>query len=64
VICTMNCWSGSTIVKYEVYVHRSSVLPGQVFSFNIETADDPTVDNVTVDFADSVGRDITVIKQQ
>ena len=64
VICTMNCWSGSTIVKYEVYVHRSSVLPGQVFSFNIETADDPTVDNVTIDFADSVGRDITVIKQQ
>ena len=64
VMCTMNCWSGSTIVKYEVYVHRSSVLPGQVFSFNIETADDPTVDNVTIDFADSVGRDITVIKQQ
>jgi len=64
VICTMNCWSGSTIVKYQVYVNRSPVLPGQVFSFNIETADDPTVDNVTVDFADSVGRDITVIKEQ
>lgn len=64
IICTMNCWSGSTIVKYEVYVHRSSVLPGQVFSINIETADDPTVDNVTVDFADSLGKDIVVIKEQ
>jgi hypothetical protein len=63
-ICTMNCWSGSTIVKYEVYVYRGPALPGQVFSFNIETADDPTVDNVTIDFADSVGRDMTVIKQQ
>jgi len=64
IICTMNCWSGSTIVKYEVYVYRGPSLPGQVFSFDIETADDPTVDNVTVDFADSVGRDITVTKQQ
>jgi hypothetical protein len=62
VICTMNCWSGSTIVKYEVYVYRGPALPGQVFSVNIETADDPTVDNVTVDFADSVGRDIVVTK--
>ena len=64
IICTMNCWSGSTIVKYEVYVYRGPALPGQVFSFNIETADDPTVDNVTIDFSDSVGRDITVTKQQ
>ncbi|MCJ7515059.1 MAG: fibronectin type III domain-containing protein [Dehalococcoidia bacterium] len=64
VICTMNCWSGNTIVKYQVYVHRSSVLPGQVFLFNIETADDPTVDNVTIDFADSMGRDIVVTKEQ
>ncbi len=64
VICTMNCWSGGTIVKYEVYVNRSPVLPGQVFPFYIQTADDPTVNNVTVDFADSMGRDITVITQQ
>jgi hypothetical protein len=64
IICTMNCWSGNTIVKYEVYVYRGPALPGQVFSINIETADDPTVDNVTIDFADSVGRDIVVTKEQ
>jgi hypothetical protein len=64
IICTMNCWSGSTIVKYEIYVYRGPALPGQVFSFDIQTADDPTVDNVTIDFADSVGKDITVTKQQ
>jgi hypothetical protein len=64
VICTMNCWSGSTIVKYEIYVHRSPVLPGQVFSFDIQTADDPTVNNVTIDFADSMGREITAFEQQ
>jgi len=64
VIFTMNCWRGNTITKYEVYVHRSSVLPGQVFSFNIETADDPMVDNVTVDFADSMGRAIEVIEER
>jgi hypothetical protein len=64
VICTMNCWSGSTNVKYEIYVNRSPVLPGQVFSFDIETADDPTVDNVTIDFADFLGREMKVIKEQ
>jgi hypothetical protein len=64
VICTMNCWSGGTIVKYELYVYRGPALPGQVFPFDIQTADDPTVDNVTIDFADSMGKDITVIKQQ
>lgn len=64
VIFTMNCWSHGTIVKYEVYVYRGPALPGQVFPFDIQTADDPTVDNVTIDFADSVGRDITVITQQ
>jgi len=64
IICTMNCWSGSTIVKYQVFVHRSSVLPGQVFSFNIETDNDPAVDNVTIDFADSMGRDIVVTNEQ
>jgi PKD repeat protein len=64
VICTMNCWSAGTIVKYEVYVHRTSVLPGQIFSINIEIADDPTVDNVTVDFADALGKDIVVINER
>jgi len=63
VICTMNCWSGDTLVKYEIYVHRSPTLPGQVFSFDIQTDDDPTVDNVTVDFADSLGREIEVTKK-
>jgi len=63
VICTMNCWSGNTLVKYEIYVHRSPTLPGQVFSFDIQTDDDPTVDNVTVDFADSLGREIEVTKK-
>ena len=63
VICTMNCWSGKTLVKYEVYVHHSPVLPGQVFNFDIQTADDPTVDNVTIEFADSLGKEIEVIKK-
>ncbi|MGA7678490.1 MAG: fibronectin type III domain-containing protein [Dehalococcoidia bacterium] len=63
VICTMNCWSGNTLAKYEIYVHRSPTLPGQVFSFDIQTDDDPTVDNVTVDFADSLGREIEVTKK-
>jgi hypothetical protein len=63
VIMTMNCWSGSNIVKYEVYVYRGPSLPGQVFSFEIKTADDPTVTNVTVDFADEVGRPIKIIEQ-
>jgi hypothetical protein len=62
VIITMNCWSGNTIVKYEVYVYRGPSLPGQVFPFKVQTADDPTVDNVTVDFADSVGRPIEVTR--
>jgi PKD repeat protein len=64
IICTMNCWSGSTIVKYEIYVYRGPALPGQVFPFDIQTADDPTVDNVTIDFADSMGRDIVVTEEQ
>jgi hypothetical protein len=63
VICTMSCWSGSTIVKYEVYVYKGPSLPGQVFSFDIQTADDPTVDNVTVDFADAMGKEIVVTEQ-
>jgi len=63
VICTMNCWSDETLVKYEIYVHQGPSLPGQVFNFNIQTADDPTVDDVTVDFADSLGREIEVTKK-
>jgi hypothetical protein len=63
VICTMNCWSGDTLVKYEIYVHRSPTLPGQYFDFDIQTDDDPTVDNVTVDFADSLGREIVVTQK-
>jgi len=60
IICTMNCWSGTNIVKYEVYVHRAPVLPGNVFTFEIKTADDPTVNNVTIDFADELGREINI----
>ena len=63
-IITMNCWSGSTIVKYEVYVYRSPVLPGQVFPYNIETADDPLVDKVTTDFSDSMGKEMRVTREQ
>jgi hypothetical protein len=63
VICTMNCWNGDTLVKYEVYVYRGTALPGFVFSLDIQTADDPTVDNVTLDLADSLGREIEVIKK-
>jgi hypothetical protein len=44
-------------------VYRGPSLPGQIFSFNIETADDPTVDNVTIDFADSTGKEIVATKQ-
>ena len=63
-IITMNCWNGSTIVKYEVYVYRSPVLPGQVFSYDIQTADDPLVDKVTTDFADAMGKSMKVIREQ
>jgi hypothetical protein len=63
VICTMNCWSGDTLVKYEIYVYHGPALPGIAFSFDIQTADDPSVDNVTIDFADSLGREIEVIKR-
>ena len=63
VICTMNCWNNDTIVKYEVYVYHGPALPGQVFNFDIQTADDPTVNNVTVDFADAQGREIEVTEK-
>ena len=62
-ICTMNCWSGKTLVKYEVYVYRSPVLPGSVLNFDIQTVDDPKVDNVTIDFADSLGKEMGVTKK-
>src|SRR4030043_78747 len=60
IICTMNCWNGNNLVKYEVYVHRAPNLPGQIFTFEIQTADDPTVNNVTIDFADGLGKEIDV----
>jgi len=60
VICTMNCWDGDTLVKYEVYVYYGPALPGHVFEFDIQTADDPAVDNVTIDFADAEGKEIDV----
>jgi len=63
VICSMNCWKDDTLVKYEVYVHHGPALPGYVFDFDIQTSDDPTVNNVTVDFADSQGRDIEVTEK-
>jgi PKD repeat protein len=63
VACTMNCWSGTNFVKFEVYVHPSPLLPGQYLDFDIQTADDPTVDNVTIEFTDILGRQIEVIKK-
>ncbi len=63
VICTMNCWSGKTLVKYEVFVYRSPALPGNVFNFDIQTADDQKVDTVTIDFADSLGKEIEVTEK-
>jgi hypothetical protein len=63
IISTMDCWSGKTMVKYAVFVYRSPALPGQVFSFDIQTPDDPKVDNVTVEFSDSMGKSIEVIKK-
>lgn len=58
VICTMHCWSGDSLVKSEVYVYRSPILPGYVFEFHIKTLDDPAVDDVTIEFADEEGRQI------
>jgi hypothetical protein len=64
VICTMKCWKDDTLVKYEVYVYHGPALPGYVFDFDIQTPDDLTVNKVTVEFADSQGRDIEVIEKQ
>lgn len=63
-ICTMNCWRGGILVKYETYVHRSPILPGQVLNFDIKTPDDPSVDRVTIEFADALGQEIQVIEKQ
>ncbi len=63
IICTMNCWSGKSLVKYAVFVYRSPALPGQVFDIEIQTPDDPKVDNVTIDFSDSMGKSIEIIKK-
>lgn len=60
IICTMNCWNGNNLVKYEVYVHQAPILPGHVFNIEIQTADEPIVNNVTIDFADSLGREMNV----
>ena len=60
-VCTMQCWSGDTLVKSEVEVYPSHILPGYHFDFDIDTADDPAVDNVTVEFTDSSGNEISLI---
>lgn len=59
--CTMQCWSGDTLVKSEVDVYPSHILQGYHFDFDIHTADDPAVDNVTIEFTDSLGREISLI---
>ena len=59
--CVMQCWSGDILVKSEVYVHHSHILQGYHFDFDIDTADDPAVDNVTVEFTDSLGDEISLI---
>ena len=53
--CTMNCWNGTELVKFETQIYSSPILPGNSLNFYIQTADDPTVDNVTVEFADPSG---------
>jgi|GEM_PF-966421 hypothetical protein len=64
VICTMHCWSGNKLVKSEVYVQQARLLPGHVFNFYIKTTDDPSVDNVTIEFADPQGRQIQVTQSR
>jgi len=59
--CVMQCWSGDRVVKSEVYVYRGNILPGHHYEFDIQTADDPSVDNVSIEFTDSLGREITLI---
>ena len=59
--CVMQCWSGDALVKSEVRVYPSHILPGYHFDFDIDTADDPAVDNVTIEFTDSLGHEISLI---
>jgi len=59
--CVMQCWSGDTLVKFEVDMHHGTMMPGHHYDFDIETADDPAVDNVTIEFTDSQGQEITLI---
>jgi hypothetical protein len=69
VICVMKCWRGGTLVKSEEQVVGaksgdvvvySPIPPGDSFDFSVTTPDDPTVDNVTIEFRDSSGTNITV----
>lgn len=64
VICIMKCWRGDTLVKSEEhvigttieevdFVQYDQIPPGASFDFDIDTADDPAIDNVTVEFRDS-----------
>ncbi len=63
VICTVHCWSGDRLVKSELHVHQAPTLPGYVFKFYIETLDDPSVDKVTIEFADHLGRQINFTRK-
>jgi hypothetical protein len=72
VICIMKCWNGDNLVKIEEQVIGTvfeeanitiydTISPGDSFEFDIQTPDDPTVDNVTVEFKDSSGNIIPQI---
>ena len=74
VLVVMKCWSGDTLVKTEEYVvgiilkeeglvFYDYIEPGDSFEFNIQTVDDPTVDNVTVEFEDISGNEIPFIEE-
>ena len=62
-ICTMNCWNGKNLVKFETSVYASPILSGNSYNFNIQTTDDPTIDNVTVEFADPLGKPLIPIEK-
>jgi len=72
VICVMKCWRGDTLVKVEEHVIGTvfeeadiiiydKIQPRASFEFDIQTSDDPTVDNVTIEFKDSSGNIIPYI---
>jgi len=50
----MKCWNGANLIKTEEQV-IGIVFVGDSFEFDIQTPDNPTVDNVTVEFKDSSG---------